>query len=309
MKEPRPSGPSPTHVVLRAADARFEVPEPFGHHSKGFRRWSIVGDGTPGVVHTGFGICTLEPGGTVDAHVRSLEESFFVLEGEAVLETSEGAFLVRPGDYGLVPVGVPHSWRNAGSTAARWADMAAPQPRARYDHDTFFVPALRGAEPIPVDVRDPRTRSFGHIEPGNMDVDRQTQDQLAVSASMRTALLVYSGITVKMMVDSDLGALLSTMFMVQYQPNGTAGPHDHPFEETYLILEGEVDALFDGHGYHLVPGDVAFAAAGCVHGFSNPAHSIVRWLETQAPQPPHRHSYRFARDWNYLSDRLKESGR
>jgi quercetin dioxygenase-like cupin family protein len=133
-----------------------------------------------------------------------------------------------------------------------------------------------------------------------MDVNRQTQDQLAVSASMRTALLVYSGITVKMMIDSDLGSELSTMFMVQYQPNGVAGQHDHPFEETYLILDGSVDATFDGERYRLEPGDIAFAGVGCVHGFSNPASTPVRWLETQAPQPPGRHSYRFARDWDYL---------
>ncbi len=139
---------------------------------------------------------------------------------------------------------------------------------------------------MPVDVRDPRTRSFGHIDPENMDANLQTQDRLAVSASMRTALLVYSGITVKMMVDSDLGAQLHTMFMVQYQPGGFAGAHDHPFEETYLILEGEVDAVFDGEEYHMVPGDVAFAGVGAVHQFSNPGPGIVRWLETQAPQPP-----------------------
>jgi hypothetical protein len=30
----------------------------------------------------------------------------------------------------------------------------------------------------------------------------------------------------------------------------------------------------------------------------------VRWLETQAPQPPGRHSYRFTRDWDYLRSRL-----
>ena len=40
-----------------------------------------------------------------------------------------------------------------------------------------------------------------------MDPGKQSQDLLAVSASMRTALLVYSGITVKMMVDSDLELL------------------------------------------------------------------------------------------------------
>jgi mannose-6-phosphate isomerase-like protein (cupin superfamily) len=133
-----------------------------------------------------------------------------------------------------------------------------------------------------------------------MDVDKQTQDHLAVSASMRTALLVYSGITVKMMVDSDLGATLSTMFMVRYDPGGVAGPHDHPFEETYYFLDGEGEAVFDGEVYRMRPGDVAFAGVGCVHGFRNTGTGPLRWLETQAPQPPGRHSYRFARDWDYL---------
>jgi mannose-6-phosphate isomerase-like protein (cupin superfamily) len=167
-----------------------------------------------------------------------------------------------------------------------------------------MVPPLPGPPAVDVDVRDPRTRRFGHIEPANMEPGKQTQDLLAVSASMRTALLVYSGITVKMMVDTDLGAQLQTMFWVQYDPRGLAGTHDHPFEETYLILAGEVDAVFDDQRYRLGPGDVAWAGAGCVHGFTNPADVPVRWLETQAPQPPARHSYRFTRDWDYLRERL-----
>jgi quercetin dioxygenase-like cupin family protein len=137
-----------------------------------------------------------------------------------------------------------------------------------------------------------------------MDPANQTQDRLQVSASMRTALLVYSGISVKMMVDSDLGADLSTMFMVQYEHGGFAGAHDHPLEETYQILDGEVEAFFDGAAYQLGAGDVAWAGVGCVHEFRNIGAGHVRWLETQAPQPPPRESYRFARDWKYLEDAL-----
>jgi mannose-6-phosphate isomerase-like protein (cupin superfamily) len=118
--------------------------------------------------------------------------------------------------------------------------------------------------------------------------------------SMRTARLVYSGITVKMMVDTDLGAQLQTTFMVQYEADGVAGAHDHPFEETYLILAGATDATFDGAPYRLEPGDIAWAGVGCVHSFRNAGHGPVRWLETQAPQPPARHSYRFAGEWDYL---------
>ncbi len=323
------AGPALTtarHIVRRGGEATFAVPTEFVGHSAGFRRWAVVDEATP-AVHTGFGICRLDPGGSVATHLQSFEESVYVLDGEVQFQTSDGVFRLRPGDYGLVPVGVPHAWLNSAADTARWVEMDAPQPRARHGYDTFFTgDVARTGTPYPlpsylpppsgegrgggssVDVRDPRTRFFGHIEPANMDVKRQTQDQLAVSASMRTALLVYSGITVKMMVDPDLGAQLSTMFVVQYQPNGVAGSHDHPFEETYSILEGETDATFDGERYRLAPGDVAFAGVGCVHGFSNPAATPVRWLETQAPQPPARHSYRFARDWEYLRARTAGAG-
>jgi quercetin dioxygenase-like cupin family protein len=288
------------HLVRRAGEAAASVPEGWAGHSDGFRRWPVV-DETSASVHTGFGVCELDPGGSVAAHVHSFEESFHLLDGEVVVETGDGATLLQAGDYGILPVGVAHAWRNPGAAAARWADMLAPQPRARLGGDTMWVPPPPGATPVPVDPRDPRNRRFGHFDPANMDPAKQSQELLAVSASMRTALLVYSGITVKMMVDSDLGAQLQTMFMVQYEPSGVAGTHDHPFEETYMVLEGEVDASFDGEHHRLGPGDVAWAGVGCVHGFANPADRPVRWLETQAPQPPARHSYRFTRDWEYLA--------
>jgi len=293
------------HVVRRAADSNPELPAGFSSHSEGFSRWAAVDHDTPGAVHTGYGINHLAPGGSIDRHVHSFEESFYMMSGEVVVDAVEGSMLLRPGDYGVVPTGSPHGFRNIGDGEAKWADMLAPQPRLGFEGDTFFVPAAAPTgEPIPVDARDPRTQSFGNITPANMDPSQQTQDMLAESASMRTALLVYSGITVKMMVDSDLGAHLLTMFMVQYEERGVAGAHDHPFEETYMIEEGSTIGRFDGHEYVLEPGDIAFAGVGCVHEFSNPGPGIVRWLETQAPQPPARHSYRFGRDWSYLTDAL-----
>jgi quercetin dioxygenase-like cupin family protein len=289
-----------THLVRRAADAdHTPAARPAG--AKGYGRWSVVGEAT-GALHTGFGLCALEPGGSVPAHVHSFEESFYVVEGAAVVETAEGAVRVGPGDYGLFPVGVAHAWRNDSGTTVRWAEMQGPVPRDRHRGDTFVVPLPAATEPLPVDVRDPRTRRFGTITAEHMDAGRQSQDLLAVSASMRTALLVYSGITVKMMVDSDLGAQLTTMFMVQYAPDGVAGAHDHPFEETYYFLEGQAEATFDGERHTLGPGDVAWAGVGCVHSFRNAGTGPLRWLETQAPQPPARHSYRFARDWDYLEE-------
>jgi quercetin dioxygenase-like cupin family protein len=297
---------SSRHVVRRAAEARYEPPPHLAAHSNGFGMWHCVDETVPGAVHSALAVCQLAPGGSVATCVASYEQSLYLLEGEAVLQTADGAALLRPGDYGLVPVGVAHAWRNEGGSPARWALMSTPQPRRRYRGDLEVVPALPTTTPAPVDPRDPRTRRYGHVSVDNMDVAKQSQQYLAQSASMRTALLVYSGITLKMMVDSDLGADLATMFMVQYDPDGVAGPHDHPLEETYLFLEGLAEATFDGHSYQLGPGDFAFAGVGCVHSFRNLGGDRLRWLETQAPQPPKRHTYRFRRDWEYLDTQLSQ---
>ncbi|MBD0293531.1 MAG: cupin domain-containing protein [Jiangellaceae bacterium] len=295
------------HLVRRAAEAVWSpVAGPLSG-AKGLQAWSVV-DASTAAVHTGFAVGRLNPGGSMATHVHSYEESLYVLEGEVVVQTPGEAVLLRPGDYGWIPIGVPHLLRNVGDLETRWARMSAPTPRVSHSLDTYVVPELPPAEPAPPDVRDPRTRRYGHIDRENMDPALQTQERLAVSASMRTALLVYSGITVKMMIDSDLGAVLSTMFMVQYEPHGVIGGHDHPFEETYLILDGSVEATFDGTSYVLTPGDVAWAGVGSVHSFRPAGDGPVRWLETQAPQPPGRHSYRFARDWDYLLQRLQAGG-
>ena len=294
-----PPGSRSRHLVLRAAEARFLGPPEWAPSAVGARRWAAVDEqigAHVGAVHTGFGISELEPGGRLPGHVHSFEQSFFILDGEVVLTTPEGSFLFGPDDYGLIPIGVPHAWRNDGGLTARWADMLAPQPRRRHHGDTIRVDLGQEAPAVRPVLKDPRTRSFGHIAAASMS--GPSPDEV----SMRTARLVYSGITVKMMVDTDLGAQLQTMFMVQYEADGVAGPHDHPFEETYLILAGATNATFDGQPYRLERGDIAWAGAGCVHSFRNAGSEPVRWLETQAPQPPARHSYRFAGEW----DRLRE---
>lgn len=291
------------HIVKLKQDQTHVVPSEFADHSTGYTVASVV-DEPSGGYQMGFRIARLDPGGTIDTHLHSFEESVYIIEGDLIADTAEGSIALTTGDYGLFPVSTPHAFRNQSDAPVTYAEMQAPLPRERLGYDTYFVPAVDQGEPVPVDPRDPRTRRFGHIDAENSDPAMQTQDRLSLSASMRTALLVYSGITVKMMIDSELGADLSTMFMVRYVPGGFAGPHDHPLEEAYLILEGEVEARFDGEVYQLGPGDFAWAGVGCVHEFYNTGDGLVRWLETTAPQPPGRHSYRFRRDWLYLEDVL-----
>lgn len=295
------------HIVRKTADLAYRTPDAFEGRSAGYTGDPVV-DERGGSVQMGFRLARIEAGGHVEGHVHSFEESVYVIDGSVTVDTTEGSFELSAGDYGLIPVGMTHALRNTSGAPVNFAEMAAPLPRERFGFDTQFPGALEPGPARPIDVRDPRNRYFGHIDAESMDPALQTQDRLARSASMRTALLVYSGITVRMMVDSDLGADLSTMFMVQYEQGGFAGAHDHPLEETYLILDGAVEAVFDGESHRLGAGDVAWAGVGCVHEFRNVGDGRVRWLETQAPQPPPRHSYRFARDWSYLENALGRQG-
>jgi quercetin dioxygenase-like cupin family protein len=283
-------------------------PEPaHSGHASGYERASLVGADN-GAVHVDLGLCTLAAG-HVDSHVQSYEESFFVFEGSPSLYLDGHAVRLEPGACGVVPVGVPHAWRNETAETASWIEMLSPRPRANgIAPDTFFVAPAPDAEPVELDLRDPRNRNLFLLTDRDLDLDvlKQAAQVSAptVSASMATAVLAYSGIAVKMLVDKRLDAQLHTMFMVDYQPGAAAHPHDHPFEEAYYMLDGEVDVVANGDRYTLRPGDVFWTGTGCVHAFYETQGSTVRWLETSAPGPPPRYSYRHERDWAYLAERV-----
>jgi quercetin dioxygenase-like cupin family protein len=295
--------------MQRAGDISLEEPAAYAPHASGHRRAVLVG-GHVGAVHTGLALCTLDAGGSIGDHLHSFEKSFYVREGRPQLTLDGRTWQLEANDCGLVPVGVPHAWRCAeGGPACRWIEASAPTPRPSGPPDTFFTgaPAPDGAA-APLDIRDPRARTFFRLDEGQMELDNlrigAPVDAPTVSASMATALLAYSGIALKMLVDQRLGAVLHQIFMVEYEPGGAAQLHDHPLEESYTILSGEVEAEADGERFTLGAGDVFWTGVGCIHGFWNTSGARVRFLETQSPQLPANHSYRFNRDWDYLAQRL-----
>jgi quercetin dioxygenase-like cupin family protein len=294
--------------VRRAQDMTLEAPRTYAGHAEGHRRCALIGRNV-GAVHTGFDLCALDPGGTIDEHLHSFEQSFYVLEGSPQLTIDGRTWRLQAGECGLVPLAVAHSWRATGGAPCRWLEVSAPPPRLDGPADTFFTGAAPpDVEAGPPDIRDPRTRTLFRLDEGQMDVDNlkigAKVDAPTVSASMATALLAYSGITLKMLVDQRLGAYLHQMFMVEYQPGGNALPHDHPLEETYFIMDGSVDAEADGDAFTLHPGDVFWTGVGCIHAFYNRSGDRARFLETQSPQLPANYSYRFNRDWDHLEERL-----
>ena len=295
-----------------------EPPAGYAGSAEGYSSFSLVGSHT-GAVHTDLSISKLEPGGWTGLHLHSFESAVYVLAGAPVLNIDGHQNQLRAGDYALLPIGMPHGWANPSGGQARLLVHSTPQrrPAGQRPGDTFFLPA--GAEPLPSPpnnpannpanspvnslVNSPVSRYLGHYagtppQQEALRVDDRVRDR--EPAGMDTALLAYSGISVKMMVDRGLGAELLVMFMVDYEPGGAAQAHDHPFEEAYFFLEGEIEAELDGIAYKLRAGDVLFAGVGSTHGFYNTGRGRVRWIETQAPQPPGRHSYRWTGPWQRL---------
>src|ERR1700747_1168255 len=122
-------------------------------------------------------------------------------------------------------------------------EIQAPPPRAKgAADDTFFLGPPADYEKMQLDIRDPRSRHLFRMAESDIDLDK-------LKAGSRVG--AASGIALKMLVDQRLDAQLSTMFMVEYQPGGVAHPHDHPLEESYVILDGEVEAIADEARYNL----------------------------------------------------------
>jgi quercetin dioxygenase-like cupin family protein len=291
----------PGYRLVRREDV--ELADALPGRSSGLTTCRLV-DGTLGSTHMALTLVSLVEG-HVDEHLHSYETSFYVLEGEPVVYLDGRGIELRPGACGAVPVGAPHAFRSHGR--ALWIEMASPRPRVDRS-DTFFLGPAPDGEAIPLDVRDARNRNLFLLTDGELDLDRLKGGQAlgapTVSGSMATAVLAYSGIQVKMLVDQRLDAQLHTMFIVHYEPGACANPHDHPFEESYYMLEGEVDVVADGDRHTLRPGDAFWTGTGCVHAFYETQGQTVLWLETSAPGPPPRHSYRHQRDWDYLGERL-----
>jgi quercetin dioxygenase-like cupin family protein len=295
-----------THYVSHIDWSFMDRPGATTETSSGLARLRIVGP-EQGAIHTDLSVGGLASGGWIAPHVHSYEEALYILEGELLLDLGGIVHRLVAGDYALMPTGLRHALGNTGVGPLRWLALNSPQKHdpASGRQDTFFEAkqdlAAMDAAAVRPPFGDPTLRLVGHYAGTPPQLEA-----LAVApatargrapAGMDTAILAYSGISVRMLVDRVLGADHVTMFTVDYEVGGAAQAHDHPFEEAYVFLEGEIEGELDGQHYSLRAGDIVFAGVGSVHGFYNTSPGRVRWIETQAPQPPARQAYRWVASW------------
>src|SRR5690349_16599389 len=242
------------HHVSKIDESKARTPKLYEGRSTGFRRATYV-DHSMGSVHMGVGVCFLEPGGVIEPHLHSFEESFYVLEGNLTAQIGERTHALAAGNFGLISTGVRHSLRNTGKQPVRWLEMQAPQPRPmEYGRDMFFVGgevSLNAAAP------DANDKLIGHFD--------ESQLPRPGGPSQMEGFNPTTGVAIKMFVDRSFGAIHQSLFLIQYLPGAKIDLHDHTFEESYFIVSGHLRAIADGETYDLGPGDVIWTGVGCIH--------------------------------------------
>src|SRR5688572_2937288 len=148
----------------------------FDGHSRGYSTAPLITRRT-GSVHTGLSVDQLAPGGTIDPHVHSFEEGFYILGGDPIVTIDSESYRLRRGDYAAIKVGTPHAWR-AGDAPVRWLQLAAPQPKPPgAERDTFFLKerSIPAAAPA-FHVDDRRGNLLGHFDESQIPPVAQRQN-------------------------------------------------------------------------------------------------------------------------------------
>jgi mannose-6-phosphate isomerase-like protein (cupin superfamily) len=272
-------------------------------HSVGYAYVPTVGPAV-GAVHLDEGMSVLAAGGSIDQHLHSNEEAFYVVAGTVDLILPTDRRQLSAGHYGFVPVGTAHAWRNPGDEPAQWIEVAAPQAPTDGRVHTIFLPgAASSHEPRVPDLASPLTRHLGwwasaaHRDP--FTGEGHTGMDVGITESP-------PGVIVKQLVNAQLGAMLVQLIMCEFAPGvGLHGAtHDHCYEESYVLLDGTVTGQMDGRDFTLQAGDAWWVGVGTPHTWHNDGATPTRWIEAQCPQPPRRHSYRWTNQWETLAAEL-----
>lgn len=175
------------------------------------------------------------------------EQIYFVLEGQGTLLYGREEVPIQPEDFVYFPPGVDHGVTNPSGEPLRLIVMGFRMPKDA----KVAVPAW----PLMANASQARKQVVGGHPPSTLfqlllgDINSQ-RDVIAASH------------------------LVTSLFIMEFEPGGTNHPHHHPDEEEiYLVLEGDGEMVAGGgmdgvEGRHPAKeGDAYFFRLNCTVGF------------------------------------------
>jgi mannose-6-phosphate isomerase-like protein (cupin superfamily) len=110
--------------------------------------------------------------------------------------------------------------------------------------------------------------------------DDRSRD-LAVARPNQDQSLPHIGLvgdTYTIVVPGEATAGRFTVIDMHVPPGGGPPPHRHSFEETFIVLEGEIEATFRGQKTVIGAGEIATVPSNAPHQFRNTSLQPVRML-------------------------------
>jgi len=205
-----------------------------------------------------FGEIRIDPGGRCEAAARVLEEeAYVVLEGSGTMDSEGRKFPLRSHDFFYVP----QAMRSLGQPVALHTPAILSATGARLIVMGFRIPQDR--------VRHVPTQGLPTI--ANFD-DVKWQTVSGHPDSVLYQLLIGDRNSKRDKIAA--GEVLTSLFIMEFEPGGTNFPHHHDkAEEIYLVLDGSGDMVAGGgadgvEGRHPArAGDAYFFRLNCTVGF------------------------------------------
>jgi mannose-6-phosphate isomerase-like protein (cupin superfamily) len=175
------------------------------------------------------------------------EQVYVVLEGSGTITYGEKKLPVRKGDFLYLPAGIPHAISAASGASCRAIVMG------------FRIPAGANAsgpaQPEVANIEEVKTQTVG----GHPD-------------SVLYRLLMGDTTSTRDRIAA--GHVLTSLFVMEFEPGGTNFPHHHETEEEiYLVLSGRGEMVAGGgmNGvearFPAKAGDAYFFRLNCTVGF------------------------------------------
>jgi mannose-6-phosphate isomerase-like protein (cupin superfamily) len=226
------------------------------------------GDSVTGIVRgvARFGEVVVDPNGACATVVYKAEEQIYlILDGSGLLSYGSEKVPIHKNDYMYLPPGITHAASNSSGLPLRLIVMGFKIPSST----TITVPPkLQMAN-----IDDVKEQTVGGHPPSVLYQlllgDRKsTRDKIAA------------------------GHVVTSLFIMDFAPGGTNGPHHHDTEEEiYLVLDGHGDMVAGGGmdgiegRYAAGAGDAYFFRLNCTVGFYNEPNAKARILAVRSSYP------------------------
>lgn len=211
-----------------------------------------------------FGEITVTPGGKCpEVSLSGEEQVYVVMNGTGVLRYAGDETPVKAKDFMYLPAGVAHGMANRSGAPVR-----------------LFVFGFR----VPPGAQPPAKLPIANIDEINKQTVGGHPDSVVYQLMMGDVNSKRDRIAA--------GRLLTSLYVMEFQPGGTNFPHHHDAEEeVYILLDGKGEMVAGGgldgvEGRHAsVPGEAWFFRLNCTVGFYNGKEGVSHILAVRSRYP------------------------